>query len=338
MSCTSPQCYLVPAGGGSPKKLMSDYPAGPCELGRIVYLPCGGCISCRRERRQELTLLQCAEASLHDYNWFLTLTYDDWKTIQLEGLPPYSLCKGHLSRFVESMRHYCRYNGGDFRYFAAGEYGDHFERPHYHLSVFGLSPSLLGIAPPSEDKDLRKRGLNNGQLIRLSSPLVDDNGNEYWRSTVIDTRWPYGTHQIYRANRETFQYVAGYVTKKLSGSPARDFKQSGRILPFQTQSRPSIGRPWFDRFYSSLSVPDREKLINDCCSVGDISWKCPRIFDRWLRSYDHFDGPRVADIAKALRIQDIDPLPDRAVLKRKSDFAEYQSAYYKQTNKHKEII
>lgn len=317
--------------------MMDDWPAGPCPLGRVVYLPCGGCLSCRRERRQELTLLQCCEASLHEYNWFLTLTYEDWKTIELTGILPYSLDKRHLSTFVESMRHYCSYYGASFRFFAAGEYGDLNERPHYHLSIFGLAPGLLGLPCQSEDKTLRQKGLTYGKFVRLSSPLRDENGNEFWQSPVIGDRWPYGAHKIYRATRETFQYVAGYVTKKLTGDLGRDFKKTGRVLPFQLQSRPSIGRPWFDLYYKTIAVPDRDKLVNDCCSIAGIEWKCPRIFDRWLRSIDFFDGNYVADLARDIRTADAPELPDREDLKRKHDFAAYQAAHYKQENIHKEV-
>ncbi len=319
---------------------MDDFPAGNHPLGRVVYLPCGGCLACRRERRQELTLLQCCEASLHNDNWFITLTYEDWPTIQLTGMAPYSLSKVHLSTFCESMRKYARYHGSDFRFFACGEYGERYGRPHYHMSVFGLSPELLGIAENFDASKFRRKGiLHDGKFIRsLSRTVKDSKGNEYWQSHVIEVRWPYGVHKIYRANRETMQYVAGYVTKKLTGDGGVDFRSSGKISEFQVQSRPSIGRPWFERYFDSISQVDGEKLVNDVVSVYDIQWKCPRIFDRWLQSRDYFDGPLISEKIKFLRTLGYPLMPDRQALKCKADFDRYSAAHFKDNNRsHKEV-
>lgn len=339
MSCTSPKCYLIPRAGGRPKPLMEDYPIGQTPLGRIVYLPCGGCIACRRERRQELTLLQCCEASLHEDNWFITLTYDDWKIIELTGMPPYSLNRKHLSSFCESMRKYCRYLGADFRFFACGEYGERYQRPHYHLSVFGLSPFLLGIDDFEFNINERKKGLAHGKLYKnLQTPSRDSNGNAYWQSRIISDRWPYGAHKIYRANRETYQYVAGYVTKKLTGERGKEFRASGRASEFQAQSRPSIGWPWFIKFQNSISQIDCNKLINDAVSISGLNWKCPRIFDKWYSSVDPFNGPVYAQLIKDIRTENTPLIPDRRDLKRKADFDLYSVKRYQDNNRsHMEI-
>lgn len=340
MSCTSPGCYLIPWQGGKPKRLIDDYPAGPHPLGKVVYLPCGGCLACRRERRQELTLLQCLEASLHDENWFITLTYEDWQTMQLTGFPPYSLNRKHLSDFCELMRKYAHYYREDFRFFACGEYGERNERPHYHLTVFGLSSSLLGIADSCDSEKIRKVGINNGKIIRkIQEPLRDSQGNAYWQSKVISDRWPFGSHKIYRASRETMQYVAGYVTKKLTGAAGRDFRASGKVSEFQAQSRPSIGRPWFSKFCSSLSIPDAgERLVNDVVSIDGITWKCPRIFDKWLKGMDHFDGEQISNYIKTLRTLNTPLIPDRQDLKRKADFDRYSAVHYNEIKRsHNEV-
>lgn len=338
MSCTSPQCYLIPRAGGRAKHLTSDWPAGDHPLGRVVYLPCGGCLACRRERRMELTLLQCCEASLYEDNWFITLTYDDEKTFQLTEWIPYSLEKKHLSTFTESMRKWAKYNGSDFRFFACGEYGETYERPHYHLSVFGLSPLLLGLDDPRNEKT-RKEFLNAKAILKNLPPAQrDSGGNEFWQSDIIADRWPYGSHKIYRANRETFQYVAGYVTKKLTGAAGRDFRASGRVSEFQAQSRPSIGRPWFDRFCQALSVPDKDKLVNDCLSIAGMTWKTPRIFEKWFLTIDQFDAPVINDHIKYLRTKDAPEIPDREDLQRKARFDRYSAERYNEIKRsHKEV-
>ena len=336
MSCTSPQCYLVPLKGGRPCKSMEDYPVGIYPgLGRVVYLPCGGCLSCRRERRQELTLLQCCEASLYDDNWFITLTYDDYKTIQIDGLPPFSLNKQHIQSFLESLRKGLQYLGVKPRYFGCGEYGELYNRPHYHLSLFGCPPSALGLEDDVMDLNSRKDSLSRfGSLRTFNHASLDSNGNAYWYSPFIGSRWEFGSHKIYRANRETFQYVAGYVTKKLTGQMAKDrFSKDQKIPEFSFQSRPSIGFPWFDKYRNSLVGL---QLIGEVVQLAGTSWKCPRIFDKWLRLVDHFDGARIADKIKLLRTAKVDPLPDRVDLARKRNYEIYREKQFSILNKNQQ--
>lgn len=346
MSCYNPRCAIVPLQGGSPifihgrlnKGSFFSPSHGPC---RVVYIPCGHCMACRTERRQDLTALQMLEASLHDDNWFLTLTYDDWLTYQLTETFPHSLVKEHLSTFVESMRKYCRYHHSSFRFFACGEYGDLTQRPHYHLSIFGLSPDLLGISDdPITTKQRSKELYANSRLACTKNALTDQNGEFVYSSPIISSRWKFGNHKLYRANRQTFQYVAGYVTKKLSGAPARAFQDTGRILPFSAQSRPSIGYPWFERYHQTLSNYDRnkKKLVNDLISVGDLTWRLPRIFDRWYSRLYQFDYPIIRDFQKELRSSQFPDVPNFEDLQRKKNFDRYRADQFKQQQLNKGSI
>ena len=304
-----------------------------------LELPCGHCLCCRRERRMELTLLQCCEASLYDDNWFLTLTYRPLP----DGSSPVSLDKRHLSAYLESMRHYCRYNlHKPFRFFACGEYGDLYARPHYHLSIFGLSADDLSLSVSDDVSLSARRFLDVGRLRYCHTASKDANGNYCWQSPVVAARWPYGNHQIYRACRETFQYVAGYASKKLYGDDAREFELTGRIRPYSVQSRPSIGYPWFDRYYQSLSQPCGDKLVNDTLSISGYEWKIPRIFDKWLRgrymATRHGDQSARADDIKRLRqLSMLGYEPDRQDLMRINDFELYKATQIKNNNKHNEV-
>lgn len=328
MSCYSPRCALVPPKG-SPIFIGSDEPVGTVfhpEHGRcrVVYIPCGGCLGCRLDRRRDLTALQLLEASQHTENWFVTLTYEDWRTYELTGEVPYSLVKPHLSQFIENMRHYAAYRDEDFRFLACGEYGEKYNRPHYHLSIFGLSADCLRL--PTDDlgvSDRRKWLANNGRIITCPAPLLDANGNQFWQSPTIGKYWPFGSHKIYRASPDTYQYVAGYVTKKLRGEAAKKLKNIGLFPEFLVQSRPSIGFNWFIRNFNSLSNIDNlhNKLIKDDIQLPGFSWRIPRIFDKWLERLDTFDAKMVLNRIKYLRTLDAPLVPDRDELARKKDLA-----------------
>lgn len=274
------------------------------------------------------------------YNWFVTLTYDDWKTINETGCPPYSLDKSHLQTFNESMRKAARYCGEEYRFFACGEYGDLYERPHYHLSIFGLSPSFLGIQDDASRVKFRRGALQRGYFKCCSPPLMDDNGNPYWQSPVIASRWLFGDHKIYIANKKTFQYVAGYVTKKLTGKFGANWRaRTGKISEFQMQSRPSIGQPWFLKYWDKLSLLDGDKLVNDSLSISDTEWKIPRIFSRWLETYvDRFDAPTYNRFMSDFRSKNYPDVPDRKDLKRKAAYDRYAAERYKDMRRsHKEV-
>lgn len=88
-----------------------------------------------------------------------------------------------------------------FRFYGCGEYGEESQQPHYHLSLFGV-------------------GIEHSGLIQRI--------------------WPLGYTAMYPLNETTAQYVAGYVTKKMT-SPA-DPRLNGRSPEFGRMSnRPGIG-------------------------------------------------------------------------------------------------
>lgn len=329
MSCVNPRPYFVPAGGGRPKPLMEDLPSGSVGAhGRIVYLPCGNCLQCRIAKRRDLTVQQILEASMHQWNWFLTLTYDE------EHLPANgSLVKEHLSAFCESMRHYCKSRNEKFRFFACGEYGDKYGRPHYHLSVFGLSPDCLGLDINSR-YDTRTWLFNRGRFVPTSNTCKDSNGNLVWFSNVVANRWPYGDHKIYLANVNTFQYVAGYVTKKLSGDERKKFEQSGKINIFTKQSRPSIGFPWYSVHYDDIMKEFDGKLYHDFIATSSFDWRIPRIMMKW---HERRLSPLQYRQIGLIRSKDMEPVPDRDDLARRKISDELNTRRFKQNNKHKEL-
>lgn len=149
-----------------------------------LAFPCGGCLPCRIKRKRTWTHRLILEATQHSENAFVTLTYDDTNLPSNGHLVP-----THLTNFIKRLRH--KWN---FRYFASGEYGDHTERPHYHLLAFG--------APTCE------RGQTDLRKTRCCTVC------DHYRKT-----WTYGAVQVARLETASCAYTAGYVTKKLTAKP-----------------------------------------------------------------------------------------------------------------------
>lgn len=98
-------------------------------------LPCGGCFGCRADRLALWSQRCSAElASFGGKASFLTLTYDEYHLPYApEGVLP-SLCKEHLVKFFDALKTAFPKH----KRLAVGEYGDSFERPHYHALVYGM--------------------------------------------------------------------------------------------------------------------------------------------------------------------------------------------------------
>ncbi len=102
---------------------------------RVV--PCGQCLACRINRRRKWTARILLEASQCAGSSFLTLTYDEEHVpkVVCDGLLQDVLVKKELQTYLQQLRDNPRL--GRIRYFACGEYGDKFGRPHYHIVLFG---------------------------------------------------------------------------------------------------------------------------------------------------------------------------------------------------------
>lgn len=98
---------------------------------RIIYVPCGKCAWCVRQKRNEWFVRFVEESKVHTYTRFVTLDY------RAEDLPFVMHQKsGELIPSV-SLRDIQLYHKRlrkkfDFRYFLASEYGKENGRPHYH--------------------------------------------------------------------------------------------------------------------------------------------------------------------------------------------------------------
>lgn len=97
----------------------------------FIYVPCGHCAWCLRQKRNEWFVRMLEESKHHLYTRFVTLDYRD------EDLP-YDLnhetgelvpCVSY--RDIELFHKRLRKNY-KFRFFLSSEYGKHTNRPHYH--------------------------------------------------------------------------------------------------------------------------------------------------------------------------------------------------------------
>lgn len=174
------------------------------------------------------------ESNLHTENAFVTLTYSD------ENLPEDgSLVPRHVQLFLKALRK--AYQPARFRFFCVGEYGDRTSRPHYHLALFGY-PTC-------------HRGRTDHRKVNCCPPC-----------DLIRATWKHGGIDVGRLEPESAAYVAGYVTKKLTGKDDEYVRSvlGDRHPEFARMSnRPGIGADFMHEVASTLLEQNLEKTLED---------------------------------------------------------------------------
>lgn len=274
MPCYKPLMALVRRDGSGkakvtfPKVLPS---ADTARHGTPTPLACGQCIGCRLEKSRQWAIRIMKEASLHDRNSFLTLTYDDSHLPRLpSGVP--TLVLEDVQNFLKRLREH--FSPHRIRFFQCGEYGELTQRPHHHMILFG------------EDfcKDRERIQDSQSGFPQYVSPLLDrlwGNG----RSTVMDVTF------------DSAAYVARYSLKKITGKGSEFFYQ-GRKPEFITMSRrPGIAAGYFEEFKDEMYPAD--EIVPE---IGRPASLPPKAFDRLLEKAD----PQLFEQVKKKRLEGLD--------------------------------
>lgn len=106
--------------------------------GRRQSVPCGKCLECLQEKKQEWCFRLDIEKRYSNSSFFVTFTYDDDHLIFADDEP--CLCKRDIQLFFKRLRKSLK--GDKIKYYCVGEYGEHWRpltprgRPHYHALIF----------------------------------------------------------------------------------------------------------------------------------------------------------------------------------------------------------
>lgn len=246
------------------KKVYSSSVTPSCQrvIKSYTELPCGQCLGCRLEHSAIWADRCMLEMKYHDSNYFLTLTYNDenlptendvdiftGETLETKHM---TLVKRDLQLFWKKLRNH--FPDQNIRYFACGEYGEKYKRPHYHAIVFGLKLDDL--------KEVGKSSI----------------GNKFYESEELNKCWTNGFVSIAEANYETCAYTARYVTKKATENLDYYYELNNIVKPYIVMSRkPGIGK----QYYEDNDVFEYE-YINLSTQNGGRKVKPPRYYEKLL--------------------------------------------------------
>lgn len=233
-----------------------------------VELKCGRCMGCRIEYVQHWTTRLVNESHLHNLKSFATLTYSP-EHVPANG----TLVKRDFQLFMKKLR---KAHGGRIRFFACGEYGEGGQRPHYHAILYGVHFA-----------DRRKHSERDGVTLYVSETL--------------NNLWGKGFCTIGDVTDASCGYVAGYVTKKITGEQAKSHYSrldpaTGEIYQVQPEfvlmsRRPGIGSGWYDTYKSDLYPSDFTVRKGRKVPV-------PKYYDRLLKE----ENPTLLDEIKERRL------------------------------------
>lgn len=214
-----------------------------------MYVPCGKCLGCRMSKSREWSTRIIHESEYYpEGSIFLTLTYSE------ENLPEdKSLNKDEFINFMRRLKR--RFDDRKLKYFACGEYGETYGRPHYHAIVMGVD--FKELLP-------RFRGMNK-------------KGNKVWSSDFLETIWKKGNNQIGSLSYKSARYVADYVGKQDDRPEMCAFRE----LPFMLMSQ-GIGKRW--------CLAHREQILENMdITIQGKSVGIPKYYQKILDiPRDHF--------------------------------------------------
>lgn len=306
MSCTRPlfSYWRTDSLGVRDKVFAKDHSAPFIQKDGHIFsekieLPCGQCAACRLEYSRQWAVRCSLEAEQWEYNYFVTLTYNDahvpyntfeyidFYTGEVDSDFALTLVPEDLQKFLKRLRinfkrkyGFPSDNSPGVRFFACGEYGSKNKRPHYHLCLFNCPLP-----------DLEVEGHNFRGDVYYSSEFVNDSWSDKNGDSI-------GFVTIGELNFDTCAYVARYMMKKHKGQTA-DYYKNHHIAPeFSRMSlKPGIARLYFDK--NSGKIYEYDQII-----ITGSDGKAKRV--RPPRYYDHlYDifSPEDLKRVKAKRIE-----------------------------------
>lgn len=265
MACFSPlRGYVARGGGFTFRKADSN--------GNKMTVPCGGCLGCRHDRSKMWASRIVHEASLHDENCFITLTY------RPEDRPfPPSVRKEDFQKFMKRLRKNV-FSDRKIKYFHCGEYGENGpgHHPHYHACIFNADfPDRV--------------------------PYSEREGIITYTSRILEKEWQKGFVTVGDVTYETAAYTARYCFKKITGTRAHDhylFCDTDGVAydlePEYITMSNGIGKEWYEKFKSDVFPSDEIPVPGK-----GVFKKAPRYYENLLEK----DDPECLEDIKARRME-----------------------------------
>lgn len=222
--------------------------------GQSFLVPCNHCMNCRITKQSQYEFLATKEL-LYQYSLgrgasFVTLTYSD-DNVPLNSKGFLTLDKTHLTLFNKRCRRDLEYYHIplNYKFFACGEYGDKFQRPHMHIVFLGLDDVIC--------------------------------------KKIVFRNWKYGLSDVGPLSNGGLRYVLKYCSKSdVNASSSILYKSNDVELPFIRKSV-AMGRYWLDCHLNDI-VHDKFLFLNNGFLSPYPKYVCRYVSDKTGVDYRPF--------------------------------------------------
>lgn len=273
-------------------------------------VPCGKCFACKSRRKSQATFRMDAERRFghivkhkdgtssvvcFKHSFFITLTYAEefvpysWEYVDkrtgeefvlLERQDKPVLFPYHLRLFFKRLR---RYYNLPFSYYAVGEYGDEFDRPHFHMVFYS-------------DLDWKQTvdAFRHCWSIECPRPRRGCPGSFTVQEKYLTHRLSIGRVDVKSVNMRRIRYCAKYIVKDgndshlvpkfaylshglgsgfLESEQARAVRASRSLYAFSVDGKKcSLGRYYTHRLYKKDELSELvDEFLFDDFAPDDIT-------------------------------------------------------------------
>lgn len=216
------------------------------DLAPLIEVPCGRCYNCLTTRRNQWTFRLKEQSFSSMSSFFMTFTFSDEFLTDLD--------KKYFSNRIKLLRKYLSLNNISLKYYAIGEYGSKYGRPHYHMLCF-----LDSYLSDSDFYNIISRVWKNGFICI---------------EPVSDARIHYITHYHVRPKESVNKQFTGKSFCLMSKGLGLDFMTAEK-LDYLRNGKKVIVHDIFGnsfllpRYYRKKFGIDSSQLITDYWTFGD---------------------------------------------------------------------
>lgn len=218
---------------------------------RGMLVPCGKCIACLMNKRQDWSFRLEQEHRVSKSAHFVTLTYDE-KHLRTDR----SLCKRDLQLYLKRLRK--KDETTRIRYYGVGEYGTKGGRPHYHVLLFNSKE--LDIRSAWNDIKGEPIGLVHvGKVTAASIAYVT-------KYVIQRTDYPEGVDRPFSVMSRSYGIGGAYLADNVV-----EWHRGG---DFNYIIRPGNMKGRLPRFYRDkiwYSVADRDRISSAALSLSLVN-------------------------------------------------------------------
>lgn len=241
--------------------------------GEKYNVGCGVCYNCRKKRLRSWIHRLSVEEGTSVSSFFITLTYDN-EQLELTEKPDNfgnylsTLNKKTLQKFIKLLRYYENEKhkengtvGQPIKYYAVGEYGSKYHRPHYHIIIYNLHYHYHSLSK-AWDKGIIHIGEVTNESIAYTLAYVTDKSFKTFEGDPRQKPFSLQSQGIGKSylNPQTIHYhkenEALFATHKEVKYPLSDYYKK-RIWT-DSQMRTNVGERVAEKLQDVQSQKDTE--------------------------------------------------------------------------------